>query len=88
MGEHLSWQKIRQAFPKQFVLLKNCDESKRGDVVNILGGEVVESSVDSRQIYHKYRKAKVHANVLFGYTGWKNFEIEEIPFLGIRPAHS
>lgn len=87
MERRMTWEKIRQAFPKRFVLLKNCRSSRSGNVLTILAAEVVESSEDGKDIFHRYREHKNKERVLFGYTGWEQFEVEERPFLGIRPAN-
>lgn len=88
MGKHMTWQEIRQNYPKTFVVLKDYrEEPVQEDKIRILGGEVIFSSPDSKEIYHRYTEKKSSQHVIFGYTGWESFEVEERLFLGIRPSH-
>ena len=88
MGQRLSWEEIRKTYPKRYVLLKNyLQEESEKSKVKIINGEVIFSSSDSREVYHKYTAYKREETVIFAYTGWEVFEVEERPFLGIRFAH-
>lgn len=83
----MTWNDIRKTYPNKYILLKNYHETRVGDTFTILDGEVVLNSLNSKEIYHQYKARKDKEKVIFGYTGWEKFEIEEKPFIGIRPAH-
>lgn len=83
----MTWQEIRKKHPRNYVLLKNYHWKQKGDIITILDGEILFNSADSKEIYHHYRSLKTKETVIFGYTGWEKFEVEERPFIGIRPAH-
>ena len=87
MGAKMTWSEIRKTYPNTYILLKNFGESRHGDKITILSGEVLQTSQDPKTIYHQYKTNKEREKIIFGYTGWETFEIEEHPFIGIRPAH-
>lgn len=88
MGQMMSWEEIRQHHPETFVLLDHCKEQREGkNMIRIIGGEVVFTTSNGKTIYDEYCKRGQPADMTFGHTHWEKLEMEEVPFLGIRPAH-
>lgn len=88
MSDQMTWQEICSAYPKTYVVLKDYQEEQvQEDKIKILGGEVTFSSPDSKEVYHQYNSQKNGQHVIFGYTGWESFEVEERLYLGLRPSH-
>lgn len=82
----MTWQEIRNQFPETFVLLDKCEEERIDDnKIAITKGEVVFTTKNGKVIYDEFCKHGQPPQMVFGHTHWKKLEIEEIPFLGIRP---
>lgn len=88
MGQMMSWEEIRQSYPETFVLLNHFQEHRESEnMVRITGGEVVFATSDGKAIYDEYRKWGQPSDMTFGHTRWEKLEIEEVAFMGLRPAH-
>lgn len=88
MGQKMTWEEVRQLYPATFVLLTDCDEEHIGaDKVRITKGTVVFVNPNGKLIYDEYCKYGQPPHMTFGHTSWSTLDLEEAPFLGIRPAH-
>lgn len=88
MGQMMSWEEIRKQYPETFVLLEHCKEQREGrNKICIIGGEVVFTTNNGKAIYDEYCKRGQPSDMTFGHTHSEKLEMEEVPFLGIRPAH-
>lgn len=88
MGQKMTWEEIREHYPETFVLLDDCEEKKvEENKILITKGDVVLTNDDGKAIYDEYCKRGQPPHMTFGHTHWKKLEIEEIAFLGLRPAH-
>lgn len=88
MDQKMSWEDIRKQYPETFVLLDHCEEKRETENrVLITKGEVIFTSEDGKVIYDEYCKQGQPPQMTFGHTHWEKLEMEEIPFLGIRPSH-
>lgn len=88
MAQVLEWEEIRRQYPETFVLLDHCIEQRHSEnKVRIMGGEVVFSNASGKTIYDEYCKRGQPPQMTFGHTHCEKLEMEEVPFLGIRPTH-
>ncbi|MFH1729777.1 MAG: hypothetical protein ABIA04_15300 [Pseudomonadota bacterium] len=89
MEELMTWDEIKKMYPNTFVLLDNFKEKKKDSNKNIvIKGKVIFASTEGKKVYDEYRIKGKLSDMVFGYTGWKDLEIEEIPFMGLRFANS
>ncbi|OGQ04277.1 MAG: hypothetical protein A2W61_02955 [Deltaproteobacteria bacterium RIFCSPLOWO2_01_44_7] len=88
MNQRLTWKEIRKQYPETFVLLDNCEEKRIADHIIITKGEVVLTNEDGKVIYDEYCKRGQPPAMTFGHTHWEKLEMEEVSFLGVRPAHA
>lgn len=58
----MTWNEIRKTYPNKYILLKNYHETRDGDTLTILDGEVVLNGSDSKEIYHQYKARKDKKN--------------------------
>lgn len=89
MANLMTWKEIRNRFPETFVLLDNCEEEKVGESrIIITKGEVIFSTEDGKTVYDEYCKRGQSPLMTFGHTHMDKLEMEEVSFLGIRPAYA
>lgn len=85
----MTWEEIRRCYPERFVLLDNCEEERVGqNKIVITKGEVVFDDDDGQVIYDEYCKRGQTPRMTFGHTHWDRLEMEEVSFIGVRPAYA
>ncbi len=88
MKQILTWAQIRQQYPDTFVLLDHCTERQLGvDRHEIVGGEVIFTTIDGQIIFDEYRRRGKPAHMTFGHTAWTRFEVEDIAAPSLRVSN-
>ena len=82
----MDWQKMREQYPDQFILIGNAIEEQVSETTfKIIGGELIEVSKDPKKILGMYQEYKRKGkNVLYALPTTPNeFLIENVPINGV-----
>ena len=88
----MNWSKIRQAYPKQWLVVEALeahttqDNLRQPDRLSVI--ETCDSGVEAMQTYRRLHKQYPNREFYFVHTSREELNIHEIQWYGIRSSHA